>query len=171
MASTKISALTATTSPTGDADYLPLYKASDATKTYRTLLKNVGGVLFNATLVNSSPADATTYYINDYQFTTSATLSRMYIPRAGKIIKANIFGIVAGTLGTAETSTIAIRLNNTTDTTISSTLVCNATPFVITNSALGIAVAENDYISVKWTTPTWVTNPTSVYLTIKIWMV
>lgn len=171
MAATKISALTATTAPIGNTDYAPIYFASDATKTYRTLMKNFGMVKFTAIVSAFSPADASVYYSSDYLNSITATSVKMYVPRAGKIIKASIYGTVGGTLGTAENSTVAIRLNNTTDTTISSVVVFNATPFTIINSALGITVAEDDYIAVKWTTPTWVTNPTGLYLVTTIWMV
>ena len=115
-----------------------------------------------------NPADATTYYAGGLPFAwnTGSTARPLWIPRAGTI-KA-IYGsfIVAGA-GSNEQSTVSFRLNDTTDTTITSTLELSAaglrTDF--SNTALAIAVAAGDWASLKWVTPTWATNPTTVSVT------
>ena len=66
------------------------------------------------------------------------------------------------TAGTTETSTASIRLNNTTDTTISSAVNLSSNPYAVSNTSLNVAVVAGDYIEIKWVTPTWVTNPTGV---------
>lgn len=168
MADTKISALTTDTAPDRTADYVPTYDAS-AVATKKVLLSNLGGYYITAMAQNFSPADATTYYMGVTGVAGATESSfKIYIPRAGKITKARI--MIAGTNGTSETSTMSIRLNATTDTTISSTVALNALPYTAVNSALSIAVAEDDYISVKWATPTWVTNPTGLYIAVYIWV-
>lgn len=168
MPDTKISALTADTAPDRVADYVPTYDAS-AVATKKVLLSLLGGYYIVVSGASTAPADATTYYFagfSDSWGTTSAN-RRMYIPRAGKLVKARLF--ILGTNGSAETSTISFRLNDTTDTTISSTVVCNAFPYTAVNSALSVAVAEDDYFSIKWVTPTWVTNPTGVQFSCMLW--
>ena len=107
-----------------------------------------------------SPADVTTYYMGALPALaaiTSAQVRRIYIPETG-IIESIYFFNSCGTVGTAETSTFYIRVNNTTDTAIA-TVAVTGTPFLLSNNALSIAVTQGDYIEIKWITPTWVTNP------------
>lgn len=116
-----------------------------------------------------SPADATTYYLgSNYSLapSTSATTRRIYIPKGGTLTACSLF-VVSSATGTAEQSTLSIRLNNTTDTTITSVLDLSAATVVVSNTDLSIVVADNytDYIEIKWVTPTWVTNPTGVFFT------
>ena len=149
MADTKISALTADTAPDRAADYVPTYDAS-AVATKKVLLSLLGGYHIQAFGTSFSPADATTYYFGGHPagWTASSPINKLYIPRAGKLVKARIF--LNGVNGSAETSTVSFRLNDTTDTTITSTLACNAFPATAVNSALSVVVAEDDYFSVKW---------------------
>lgn len=169
MASTKISALTTDSAPDRVADYVPTYDAS-AVGNKKVLLSNLGGYWLHATSIASNPADATTYYFAQGASGWGATdgNNRLYIPRAGKIVKVRI--VIQGTTGTSETSTVSIRLNSTTDTTVVSTVNLSTLPYTAVNSALSIAVAEDDYINVKWVTPTWVTNPTSLVFSAQIWV-
>ncbi len=71
---------------------------------------------------------------------------------------------VCTTPGSAETSTINFRLNDTTDTVITAGVQNNATNTVYNNQALSIPVAAGDYFELKWVTPAYATNPTSVLL-------
>ena len=57
---------------------------------------------------------------------------------------------------------MSFRLNNTTDTTLSSAIVNNASYTVVSVTGLSTAVAVGDYYEIKWVTPTWATNPTGV---------
>jgi hypothetical protein len=167
MADTKISALTADTAPDRVADYVPTYDAS-AVATKKVLLSLLGGYYIHMQGATLSPADATSYYFGSILgWGASAANQKFYIPRAGKLVKARIF--IVGTNGSAETSTISFRLNDTTDTTITSTAVCNALPYTTVNSALSVAVAEDDYFCVKWVTPTWVTNPANCSFACMLW--
>jgi len=108
-----------------------------------------------------NPTDATTYYTGIESITTTAAGNRIYVPRAGTI-KSCVIHFVSGVVGTAETGTVYLRINNTTDVTVSAAVVNNSSPTVYTNTALSQAVSAGDYIELKWLTPTWVTNPTSV---------
>lgn len=117
----------------------------------------------NFSTVVLAPADATTYYFGSgtiNNLNTTAAIRRTYIPKSGTIKAA--YGFFNQTAGSSETSTINIRLNNTTDTAITTTLTNDASPTTYSNASLNIAVVEGDYIEIKWVTPTWVTNPTNV---------
>ena len=118
-----------------------------------------------------SPVDATTYYGGDrpsLSTTTTAAISRLYTPFAGTITRCDVFVANDGTLGSGETSTLSIRLNNSTDTTVSSAITTNATANIFRNTSLSIAVDTTDYIEFKWVTPTWATNPTSVRIVCRV---
>lgn len=134
----------------------------------RTGVLNAGYALpINAGSLN--PADATTYYFGNFYSLapgTTAQTRRIYIPKGGIITACNLFVVSTGA-GTSEQSTISIRLNNSTDTTLTSILDLSATSVIISESNLSIVVADNytDYIEMKWVTPTWVTNPTGVFFT------
>lgn len=112
---------------------------------------------------NNTPADATTYYFGGSfggAMGTVGGVRRIIFPRAGTVTRIHlVFQVVAGS---NETSTISFRLNDTTDTTISSTVDLSASPAIVSNTALSIAVIAGDYFEIKWVTPTWVTNPTAV---------
>jgi hypothetical protein len=123
-----------------------------------------------------SPADATTYYITQrgggaaFANTTSDAGTRIYIPKSGTIKTAYGTVSVDGTLSSGEDSTISIRLNDTTSTNVSTTVETNGTTNSFSNTNLSIAVAAGDFIDVLFTTPTWATNPTGVYLTISLFI-
>ena len=114
---------------------------------------------------SGNPADGQTYYIGaDLLAITNGTAAarRVYIPVAGTIVYARVIFLDATVLGSGETSTINIRLNNTTDTVISAAVTVDALTTTFSNNALSIAVVDGDYIEFKWVTPTWATNPTGV---------
>lgn len=94
--------------------------------------------------------------------TTGAGLTKVYFPRAGTLTRADIMWH-AGTAGTNEDIVLAIRLNNTTDYAVA-TVATTAASKHFTNSALSIPIAAGDYVEIKVTFPTWVTNPANVRL-------
>lgn len=110
-----------------------------------------------------NPADATTYFFGgqpSLAAVTTADVARITIPRAGTVRRIDLSARILGVAGTTETSTISFRLNNTTDTTITATL--NMSASVNVSATVSITVAAGDYFEIKWLTPTWVTNPTTV---------
>lgn len=109
-----------------------------------------------------NPNDGVTnYFGNRYNSPTStADVTRVYVPRAGTIKRADILGF-AGTAGSNEAWDFYIRLNNTTDTLIQSLSSSSATR-VWSNSSLSITVAAGDYFEIKMVNPTWVTNPAAI---------
>jgi hypothetical protein len=93
---------------------------------------------------------------------TTAQLARIYIPKAGTIVAAEIWARAA-TAGGAENWSAYIRKNNTTDTLIQ-TIAVGAATRRWTNTALAVAVALGDFIEIKLVNPTWVTNPATLAL-------
>lgn len=91
---------------------------------------------------------------------TTAALARVYIPKSGSIKAAYIFAHAA-TSGTNEAWVLHVRLNNTSDTQISS-LSANTATRLWSNAALSIPVVAGDYIEIKSVNPTWATNPANV---------
>jgi hypothetical protein len=117
--------------------------------------------------------DATTYYFGQpftADPTTTAQNRKIFIPKAGVIKRIDVIAFLTGTLGTTETSTMSIRLNDTTDTTIVTTINLSTAFSSYVNSALNIAVAAGDYVEFKFVTPTWVTNPVGTRITGQIYI-
>lgn len=117
------------------------------------------------------PANSTAYY-NAFGFNTSTSVSfgRIYIPRAGTLNVCYISVETSGTVGTSETSIMSIRLNNTTDTTISNSVITSSGLTNYSNTSMGVTVAAGDYINVKLVTPAWVTTPGNIATSITIFI-
>lgn len=111
---------------------------------------------------NFTAADTTTYFFGGSLTTnTGANRCGIYIPLAGTIVSVDVIVFVGAVLATAETSTIYLRLNDTTDTTISSSVLASA-QLQRYQADTSIAVVAGDFIEWKWVTPAWATNPTNV---------
>jgi hypothetical protein len=114
--------------------------------------------------LTSSPTDAQTVYFGTLPKapTTTANISKVYIPKTGTIKHAEIY-CYSGTAGTNEAWSLYVRLNNTTDYLIQTKSV-NTSERVFSNTSLDIAVTAGQYIEIKGVQPTWVTNPlTCIY--------
>lgn len=172
MASTKISALTADTAPDRTADYVPTYDAS-AVGNKKVLLSDLGGYTVYANCAVSSPADSTTYYFGPHwarPLATTAANHKIRFPRAGKITRITIETLVVTTVATTENITASFRLNDTTDTTITSVMQLDQSSETFTNSGLSIAVAAGDYGCIKLAMPAFATNPVDVCVNVQIWV-
>lgn len=113
-------------------------------------------------------ADATTYYSGAIiaGVGTTADVNNIPIPVNCVLKSVYVNVLTAGTLATTETSTWAIRKNNTTDITISSTVQNSAQKTNFNVTGLSTSFTAGDYVEAKWTTPTWVTNPSNSRWTI-----
>lgn len=110
-----------------------------------------------------SPADGDVNFFGNINIASKTTggVRRIYMPRACTI--TSFYGtFLNGGLGTAETSSVHIMVDNTTAHLVSDAVVNNTTCAYFSNTALAIPVAAGSYIEVRWTAPTWATNPTSV---------
>lgn len=161
MADTKISGLTTDAAPHRTNDFAPTYDAS-AVATKKVALKHFGLIVFHGGFSSTNPADASTYYFGNFPqdgLTGTAASYPWYMPRAGIITGITVRMVITGA-GSAETSTLSIRLNNTTDTAVTAAIALNAN--FLQTYPLSISVANLDFIEMKWATPTWSTNPTGV---------
>lgn len=114
----------------------------------------------------TNPADGSTQYFGGcvIQSNTTESFYRVYFPTA-TTIKTAIVGVLKGVAATNENVSVYIRLNATTDTTISTTwqwTTANGWDMV-TATGLSIAVGAGEFIAIKIVCPTWSTNPTTIY--------
>jgi len=133
----------------------------------QSAITGYSGYTLNVVAPNyGSPGDGTTNYFGNSVNTVGTTqgLARIYIPKSGTIKGVSIFIYVNGTLGSSETSSIYVRVNNTTDALISSSVTTDALTQVFNNFSMSQAVSQGDYVEIKWIFPTWSTNPTNVRL-------
>lgn len=151
-----------------------LWKGSLASGSTLTFVEGAGwsvtygttsvGYVINVQALTSSPTDAQTVYFGTLPKApvTAAATSKVYIPKSGKIKRAEIY-CYSGTAGTAESWSLYVRHNNTTDYLIA-TLAVSASERIFSNASLDITVSAGDYIEIKGVQPTWVTNPaTTIY--------
>lgn len=136
------------------------YVANGTSSSANWIKQNGSYTLFTLTGGSFNPADATTYFWGGHstQNSVNGGTKRLYILKAGTITSAIVN--ITGTGGTSETSSLYIRVNNTTDYLITNTAILNYN----SNFTLNIPVSAGDYIEFKWVTPTWVTNPTGVFV-------
>lgn len=119
-----------------------------------------------------NPSDAATLYFGQtptFGGIATAGLNREVMQRRGRIVGATLSVLVAGTLGTTEDATVAIRVNNTTDYTVTAAAKFNAAGQYYT-VALDVVLNPTDYFEWKVVTPTWATNPTTVCLAGTAWL-
>jgi|SRR6185295_13213997 len=125
---------------------------------------NLNGFIGSST---GNPADSTTYYfVNTLAFTsvTSATDPRtiFYVPKAVTLAKVYGTFTVNGTLGSAQNCTLFIRVNNSSNTNITSTIQLTSSTNNFNNTALALSLSAGDFFNIGFTGPAWTTNPTTV---------
>lgn len=99
---------------------------------------------------------------------TTANISRVYIPKTGTIKKAYI-GMASTGAGTGTSVTASIRINNTAPDTLIAQTADLVTFRNLNNTALSISVSEGDYFEIKvvansGTTPTGNTFGGTLYI-------
>jgi len=120
---------------------------------------DIHGLTINVQALTSSPADGATIYFGMLPKApvTTGAISKIYVRKAGTIKHAEIY-CYSGTAGSAESWSLYIRKNNTTDTLIA-TVAAATNERIFSNSSLSIAMAVGDYFEIKAINPTWGTNP------------
>jgi hypothetical protein len=120
-----------------------------------------------------SPADSTTFYFGAAWLnpaTSTFTDQRVYIPRAGTLKTVFVRVRVSGTLGSSESVSHYIRLNDATDITLNTTNQYTVAAWSSPITGLNQSLAEGDYVVLKVVSPAWVTNPTSVSWTATLYI-
>ena len=156
-------------------------EVSGNTRIYGTLSANtvvISGVTVNPKQTialffghdSLSPGDTQTYYIgNAINLTAPISGSdgrRVIIPKTGNIVRVDICQTVGGTVATGSTEYSTFTINNvtqSTQSTITTTYLYNTSNGNIAYD-LGTPLSVNvgDKIEIRWTTPAWGTNPTTV---------
>lgn len=125
-----------------------------------------------AASAGTAPADATTYYFQNNSFfnwTTTGGATRFYVPNNCEIYYVSVNWYVNGVGSSAETTTVGIIKNGSTNTV--TTIGTVSTGSNTTNVTLGtpISVTAGDWLEAYITTPTWVTNPGTSYFILTAW--
>jgi hypothetical protein len=119
-----------------------------------------------------APTDNTNHYLGaaanptNTAPTAANSVNAVKMRRAGTITDVHFGILVAGTNGSAETGSLMIRVNDTTDYTIfNNTIAWNVGAVFTAHDATSLthALASGDYWVVKLDPPTWATNPTAVF--------
>lgn len=138
-------------------------------KTIASVLGAVPSYTLNFNFSAFSPADATTYYVGlnvASPFTTDTNI-RLIALRNSTLKKVSITSRQSA--GSSENSSFALGVNGTY-TTFSSVVKFDGIPYnQLLTTGLSINVVEGDVLTVRWITPTWVTNPTSVNCNITLY--
>lgn len=121
-----------------------------------------------------NPVDASTYYTGMwaiFDVDSSYATHRMKAMKACTIVGVRVATVVAGTPGTAGNTTFYIRVNDTTDTTLGTQAWTASviSEWEAPGDFTAVALAAGDYYAIKWVTPTWATNPTTVFHAFQLW--
>jgi len=108
----------------------------------------------------------TTYYLtsqgNFVANTTSGTYSRFIMPRSGTINICYAQILVNGILSSSENCTMNIRVNDTTNFAISTTIKLNSAIVNINNSSIGATVNAGDFVDITFVSPAWAQQPSNL---------
>jgi len=123
---------------------------------------NVKGFL--ATDGTTTLADLTTYTFAQNGISTGTSNSVVWYNATTNFTLNNIYAsfIVAGTTASAQNITFFVRVNNTTNTNITTTLQLTSATVNVSTSSFGLAINAGDYYSFGVTVPSLTTNPTNV---------
>jgi len=109
------------------------------------------------------PADAEVGYFGAYGHLgpSVATSRKLYIPRRGVITEVLYIFHAFGEVGTAEAINLKLRVMNTTDYNVETNTSAGEIR-LFSNVAMNVPVGAGEYVELKCTCPTWVTNPANV---------
>jgi hypothetical protein len=136
---------------------------------YERLLNGAGS---STTAMSAS----TTYYFGNFatQFfpTTGATTNRVYSPRTGTIKRASvIFRTGSGTVSSAETVALYVRVDNTTDYTLATDFRTDVANSIYFNDlAVNIPFAAGSYLNIKMVTPAWSVVANYPYVEVRLYI-
>lgn len=115
-----------------------------------------------------NPSDSTTYYFGANQVlgpSTVQSIAKIVPGHTGRITAAYVDTLNLTTQGTSENATLSLRLNATTDTTVTTVFQHDqavGTPERF-SANLNLVFDADDAIEAKIVTPAFATNPAGVY--------
>ena len=127
---------------------------------------------------STNPADTQTYFIGNL-ITLAATTSgsdsrRVIIPKTGNIVRVDICQNVAGSLQTGTTEYSTYTINNTTQSTQSTITTTSVYTASTGNNSYDLVsplpVTVGDKVEIRWATPVWGTNPTTIRQQINVYL-
>lgn len=122
--------------------------------------------------ISFNPADATTYYDGMFipnNSNHSQGTGKIYIPQNCTLIGYSLTLYNNGGVGTNETSSISCSINNSTLVTLDNVMDVTKFPYTSSASNLNTNINAGDYVELRWTTPTWGTNPVSTAIAATLW--
>jgi hypothetical protein len=143
-----------------------------------TSADNVGFSIIIETAGLATPLDATTYYTGCLAYATgwatTATVNYIYIP-----FNCTLIGYSIATRSTAacsaETGTLSVRVNNSTDILLSNTITwgVGGAYFInyFSNSNINGNITAGDRIALKLLTPTWATDATGILVSVVLYLI
>lgn len=115
-------------------------------------------------------ANTTTYIGGRFGASSgSVGFGRIYIPKSGTVKRIDVF-FASSAIGTAENTSLYFRLNNTTDTAISTTIDLSSQFVTVSNASLNIAVNAGDFFELKHVGVTKVSQATSTNVNATIYI-
>jgi hypothetical protein len=136
---------------------------------YSIYLKNVGTFTISLHSIFANTLSASTTYYAGFGFSTVANTFAVPILRSCKIFGATVFFIVDTTLASAQTFSLYLRVNNTTDNLLFTGCQMNQSVNRYTTSGLNINISAGDTVEFKFTAPAWTTAPVTVRLLSMLW--
>lgn len=132
----------------------------------------LGYTLSGFTTTGVSPADGEVRYFGAGLASPQNTFApvKVYVPKAGTVKTCWLHSVVTGTLGTSEAVTILFTKNDSTTISTGTTTWDSLYNSIYVDAVASTAVAAGDYIAVKYTAPTWATNPTIVFLAWQVYI-
>jgi hypothetical protein len=151
-----------------------LNKVRDSVVTLINSTNAGSGMVFAVTsgTIGAPTASSTSYYglIASVSSTSTPDRNRVYVPINCTLKKVFLFFNNGGTLSSSETSSLYIRVNNTTDFLISSAVTNNSIVTAFNNTAMSVSLNAGDYFEVKWAQAAWTTAPTNVRVSAVVWV-
>jgi hypothetical protein len=113
---------------------------------------------------SSNPGDAEVLYLSDYlaALSTSESVRRIHLNTTGRVIAVHVsFWASGGVVGTNENIVCDLWKNNATAYSVATVGTTDIRRY-FTNLHMSVPIEPGDYFSIRFTCPTWVTNPASI---------
>lgn len=133
------------------------------------------GHILSLITTSFNPADSSTYYFGWNVANTTEGVSRLYLHRNCRIKECyvNFTANNGATNPSSETSTLNMRVNNTTNYLVSNNITLNGGGNQYrsySNTSINIPIVAGDYVEVQLVTPAWVTNPLGVTILVTLYI-